>query len=289
MRLWSTLVSYSRVAIRFSRLSRLSPRLEGFPAAVPAEPPRLTHPNLQHPDCPKDADDIKSKGDTGRKRLRAELAEIEAGMERLVAAIRDSALPPAGLSSIGAEMSRLEARKARCEAELAGSPEKAAAEWEALLSSVPAAVEAYVDDLRELLAEGDIALVKQRLAEVVQEIVVEPDGADGRGAGSRWRNCASQAAVRASWRWPRKSTRPLVAPEDFACLARPAGPPNRGRIRGPTGPCQGRGGGVVVRSARADVCATEIPPECLRPLFRGLACARTRVRAAGRVKARQLF
>ena len=183
-RLWSTLVSYSRVAIRFSRLSRLSPRLEGFPAAVPAEPPRLTHPNLQHPDCPKDADDIKSKGDTGRKRLRAELAEIEAGMERLVAAIRDSALPPAGLSSIGAEMSRLEARKARCEAELAGSPEKAAAEWEALLSSVPAAVEAYVDDLRELLAEGDIALVKQRLAEVVQEIVVEPDGG-GRQRGGK--------------------------------------------------------------------------------------------------------
>ncbi len=83
-------------------------------------------------------------------------------------------------------MSRLEARKERCEAELAGSPEKAAAEWEALLSSVPAAVEAFVDNLRELLAEGDIALVKRRLAEVVQEIVVEParGEAEGREAAS---------------------------------------------------------------------------------------------------------
>ena len=126
------------------------------------------------------------KTDTGQKRLRAELAEIEAGMERLVAAIRDGALPPGGLSSIGTEMSRLEARKERCEAELAGSPEKQAAEWDALLSSVPAAVEAFVDNLRELLAEGDIALVKRRLAEVVQEIVVEPDkGGRQRGGKPR--------------------------------------------------------------------------------------------------------
>jgi hypothetical protein len=42
-----------------------------------------------------------------------------------------------------------------------------------------------VDNLRELLAEGDIALVKRRLAEVVQEIVVEPARGGQRGGKPR--------------------------------------------------------------------------------------------------------
>jgi hypothetical protein len=60
-------------------------------------------------------------------------------------------------------------------------PEQNAARWEAILSALPAWVEAYVHDLRRLLASRQMGTVKLGLAKLVKEIVVEPqgDGADG--------------------------------------------------------------------------------------------------------------